>query len=196
MNLNDFAKDVHQNAVEHGWWDEARTFGEIVALCHSELSEALEELRSGRPMVYGDDLFPAHRYTDMADIVDRGLKPEGIAVELADCVIRILDWLGKVEIDADELVTEAMNYGMCDVPVPACAGSIGDHIARWHLLLSLSFACYCRASGMYASALRLGLCIGEIFSWADKNAVDMERILAVKHAYNQGRPYRHGGKVL
>ena len=123
-------------------------------------------------------------------------KPEGVAVELADGVIRILDWLGKVEIDADELVSEAMNFTMCDVPAIIRSGSIGDHIARWHMLLSMGYACYCRASGMYAAALRLGRCMGEILAWADESGVDMERIIAVKHAYNQGRPYRHGGKVL
>lgn len=41
--LNEWARDIHQNAVAHGWWDEPRSFGDIVALCHSELSEALEE---------------------------------------------------------------------------------------------------------------------------------------------------------
>ena len=32
--LNEWAKDIHQNAVAHGWWDEPRSFGDIVALCH------------------------------------------------------------------------------------------------------------------------------------------------------------------
>lgn len=30
--LNDLAADIHANAVAHGWWDEARSFGDIVAL--------------------------------------------------------------------------------------------------------------------------------------------------------------------
>lgn len=134
MNINEFAKEVHQNAVEHGWWDESRTVGEIIALCHSELSEALEEYRAGRPMIWyqclsTDQVVPCvkERCPDWKygvceiDAIEK--KPEGIAVELADCIIRILDYLGK-------------------------------------------------------------------------EGVDVEAVLAEKHAYNKTRPYRHGGKVL
>lgn len=28
--LNEWAQDIHQNAVEHGWWDEPRSFGDII----------------------------------------------------------------------------------------------------------------------------------------------------------------------
>lgn len=93
MNINEFEKEIHQNAVEHGWWDEERSFAEIVALCHSELSEALEEDRAGKPMIYIKDG-----------------KPEGKAVEMADCIIRILDWMGKANIDAEDVIATKHAY--------------------------------------------------------------------------------------
>ncbi len=38
------AKEVHDTAREKGWWDKERNDGEMIALMHSELSEALEAL--------------------------------------------------------------------------------------------------------------------------------------------------------
>ena len=49
MTVNEFAKEVHENAVAHGWWETARSFPEVAALIHSEVSEALEEWRDGNP---------------------------------------------------------------------------------------------------------------------------------------------------
>ena len=43
--LNELAKEIHVNAVKHGWWDEERGFPEIVALCHSEWREAGRDRR-------------------------------------------------------------------------------------------------------------------------------------------------------
>lgn len=50
MKFGEFAKGVHQNAVDHGWYDAERGVSEIFALIHSEWSEALEEYRAERPM--------------------------------------------------------------------------------------------------------------------------------------------------
>lgn len=126
--INEVAKEIHENAVEHGWWDEERSFPEIVALCHSELSEALEEYRSGRPNLY----FPCNAgglcVDDRSDesvscgsriynpddpeapCSARSKKPEGIAVEMADCIIRILDWCGKEGIDIDRIISMKHEY--------------------------------------------------------------------------------------
>ena len=116
--LNAFAKEVHGNAEDHGWWVEERHLPEILMLCVSELAEALEEYREGRPDVYcGHD----NRYggvceraasgecTSMNDDFERA-KPEGVAIELADCIIRILDYCGYAGIDIEEAIRIKHRY--------------------------------------------------------------------------------------
>lgn len=116
MNLNELAKDIHENAVAHGWWEKERSFGEVVALCHSELSEALEEYRDGNRNFW----FMEYKYNKHGEMFDMTVKtdiskitvekPEGIAVEMADCIIRILDWCGREGIDIDEIVRIKHEY--------------------------------------------------------------------------------------
>jgi len=91
--INELAKRIHKNSVEHGWWEEDRPFAEIIALCHSELSEALEAYRNDEPMVWMN-----------------GDKPDGMAVEMADCIIRILDYLAKEELDIESIIEAKHNY--------------------------------------------------------------------------------------
>jgi NTP pyrophosphatase (non-canonical NTP hydrolase) len=99
-SLRNGQKEVNRNAREKGWWDgsDGRTFGDFIALFHSELSEAYEEYRNGREIteVYQEESNPS--------------KPEGIPVELADCVIRILDFLEQNGIDLQEVLERKHAY--------------------------------------------------------------------------------------
>ena len=98
MTVNDYAREVHENAVAHGWWEGGeRSFPEIAALIHSEVSEALEEYREGKPLIYGCCGFNG-AYCEHSENCDKpktegSCKPEGLAVELCDAVIRIFDYL-------------------------------------------------------------------------------------------------------
>jgi hypothetical protein len=109
MNLNDWAKAIHDNAKAHGWHDKQRGFAEIIALCHSELSEALEEDRAGRPMIWAHD-YEGERKIERPEDMPEGAKPEGIAVEMADCLIRILDWAGSKSLDIEGIVRMKHEY--------------------------------------------------------------------------------------
>lgn len=93
--MNEWSAKIHANAVEHGWWDEPRAFAEVVALCHSELSEALEADRAGEPLVW-----------------DNNGKPDGAAIELIDCMIRILDWMGSQGLDVEEMLESKHAYNV------------------------------------------------------------------------------------
>jgi hypothetical protein len=65
--------DIHQNAINHGWWEGGRNDGELIALIHSELSECLEALRHGNP--------ESEKIPGFCHAVE----------ELADAQIRIMD---------------------------------------------------------------------------------------------------------
>jgi NTP pyrophosphatase (non-canonical NTP hydrolase) len=82
MDISTIAKEIHQNARRHGWWDSFRPIPELLCLVHSEVSEALEAYRN-----------------DMADI-------EGFAEELADTVIRVFDMAEGLGIDIEYFILE------------------------------------------------------------------------------------------
>lgn len=200
MNLNELAREVHQNAVEHGWWNPEPSFPEIIALCHSELSEALEEYRAGNrtwwPFRPGDPT-PLRYYSgggyNATEPTLICTEPRGMAVELGDCILRILDWFGKEELDADRLVecTACLKASSPCTPY----NTFAEMIAFLHVELSFAL-CVAQFHVPDSTEQWMAECIMYIMDWADAEGVDMEAILQEKLEYNKGRPYRHGGKLL
>lgn len=89
---------AHQTATNAGWYCDPttgesveRNFGEVIALMHSELSEALEADRKGLK----DDKLP-HR--------------DGREVEFADCIIRILDTAAAHGLDVAGALIEKNRF--------------------------------------------------------------------------------------
>lgn len=88
--VNFLQQAVHINAVEHGFWEKDRNEGECIALMHSELSEALEAIRK----------------TQDHCVIESG----NVAEELADCVIRIMDYCESKGINLGKAIVEKHEY--------------------------------------------------------------------------------------
>ena len=220
IDLKAFAAEVHANACEHGWWDTEREYPEIVALINSELSEALEEYRDERPMQYTGcrimpgsctpadyegRICPERSLWDADDGIPcehRSDKPQGIAAELADCVIRILDLCCKSKIDIAAAMKQAYEViNRAGAPLRSISPSQNAIYASEGKPLPIVVA-YCQRDisvtldfGINMRPAMLALCIARIQEYCGREGVDLVQTLRLKHEYNITRPHRHGGKL-
>lgn len=101
LTVAELIKRSHETAVEKGWWDDDvpevdKSLAAKLLLIVSEVCEAFEEYRSNR---------------GKAEIYYKGDgKPEGIPVELADAVIRIVDLAEREGMPLIRALVEKMDY--------------------------------------------------------------------------------------
>ena len=172
-NYNELAKSIHENAVALGWWETKRSLVEIIALIHSEFSEALKEYREENPLLYYQII--DERTGSKLD----GKKPEGIAVELADAVIRILDYCGKERIDIDEVITDR-GYGAGFIFY-----TLPELVVECHYLLSMAYENINRRC-LQTPPLYFAEIIAIIDFWVKENGGNLDKAIALKHEYNKG----------
>ena len=186
MDLANLQREAHAIAKEHGWWDQERSFGDLIALVHSELSEALE--------AYRDEVLPSKPH----------LLSTKVASELADVVIRVADMAEWYGVDLTAAAHEAEERYDFDSSFPAHFG-FGSWISMVHMHLSRAFEVY--AKGDYIDwpsstskdgeqRLQIGAAVRWVQAMAAHYGIDLDAAIAAKMEHNRTREYRHGGKVL
>ena len=110
MALNQLAKEIHDNAVAHGFYEDIKNTGEMLCLIHAEVSEALEADRKNKycevnpigVLGWVDDI-------EFKDSFNRNIKGT-FEEEMADILIRVLDMCEYRKINIDAHVLSKMRY--------------------------------------------------------------------------------------
>ncbi len=201
MLIQTLAETVHKNAVAHGWWDDERNLYQVIALIHSEWSEALEEARADRPMLYYDcalcEKGPCRMERiplwEACDFQRERHKPEGIAVELIDGVIRILDFLGYIGVTFHDPETgapaEMESLWETDGARDDTPEDLPTLIAFLHKATSDALPCEER---MALDINGLMTAMSMAMTWVHMQGADPLQLLLEKHQFNTLRPYKHG----
>lgn len=110
LTVEDMVEDAGETAKLKGWDDEGWNRPTQIALMHSELSEALEDLRN--PDLDPNTIYFLNKKTGERSVVPRpGFeKPIGVPIELADVVIRIAHYCHKEGIDLEYALRVKMQY--------------------------------------------------------------------------------------
>jgi NTP pyrophosphatase (non-canonical NTP hydrolase) len=138
MGLNELRDEFYENARAHGFHDVRRSVGDGLMLITTEASEAFEAFREGASPaeVWYEEKIAAHRKNGEPivgidgkqvtvavkslefypkndageDDLEHPRKPCGVPSEIADIIIRCLDFSGEHGIDIERAVREKAAY--------------------------------------------------------------------------------------
>jgi len=205
INVLKLCEDSHRISKDKGWLETERSFAGVVALIHSELSEAIEDYRNNRPIsqIWYDvkcNTGPVIKLSaeelkraKAGDTAIVSAKPCGVPSELADVIIRIAQHCG----------TEGRGSAL-DSHVRVLHGSVvadprmtfEEMIAYAHLDVSLAFRSFTKQESFSEVYDHLAATWVLLEGFCKNNDINLEAAVIEKQAFNETRPHRHGGKKI
>ena len=114
--INKLAQEIHKNNKIKGFYDEPKNIGEMLALIHSEVSEALEADREDKYTAIGGISDPQIMEV-LNEVPESKWRPHfevnvknTFEDELADIVIRVMDLAAFKSIDLEAHIKAKMRY--------------------------------------------------------------------------------------
>ena len=197
-------------SLEKGWLNpdgtDPRPFHTVIALFHTELSEAFEDIRNNKGLAEvwyegyavdgagGKQVFTAEKYARLAPTTP--WKPCGFPVELADFVIRVCQYYGSASLGKklEEVMGEISQAKLGTYP----AADPELLITELHDLVSKAWSFSkgetSRISGVTIDYLATALLM--VFDFCKKKDINLWAAIEEKEAYNRTRSHKHGGKKV
>jgi len=197
--LAQMTAEIREINVAKGWRPATggpghNTFGDYVALLHSEISEALEAYRDHR---LNDATAPgpllATHIGPNGESFDEFApsKPEGVGSEFADVLIRLLD---MCDIFGIALFDMDMEIGdVSPLEIPAGPKTFGDFTAWLHFRVSMVFGVGWEG---ITRERALTMTLRALVATAERFGVDLAAEYERKIAFNRTRTFQHGGRTL
>jgi hypothetical protein len=182
--LAQMATEIRENNIEKGWRSPdggpgSNTWGDYVALLHSEISEALEAYRDHR---LEDATGPGALH--VRHNVRIPPKPEGVGSEFADVLIRLIDMC-----DVFGLWWFDMDWELADA-APAEVGSAIRTFGDWMSYLHERVTDLWNRPDLAHAVLRGLVAVSERYG------IDLTAEYERKITYNRTRTFQHGGRTL
>jgi hypothetical protein len=172
MNLEAMRDEVQKFCVAKGWYETPTRFLESMALLHTEICEL-------------DDAYDEHGLEPFTHEATGG--PDGVAIELADTLIRALDDMGRYN-----LPIEPLHH------IFASPARVPNLIRELHNRVRDCTEAY-RVHGIDLCdggvAHKLSIVIAACQRFAIVFQLDLEAAYHEKMAYNLERAHRHGNKL-
>lgn len=110
--INKLAKQIHSINVKNGFYEDEKNTGEMLALIHSEVSEALESDRKGKYTGrYNLSYLNANMISDVNFKLEfQNQVKDTFEDELADIMIRVMDLAAYKGIDLEAHIEAKKRY--------------------------------------------------------------------------------------